>query len=146
MCAWCSTISHSTVQSDVSIQCSLMMMAGKMQTRHFSLISSIRAASKFTALPWCCSASNDALECRVCSGWRERPALGPGRDQRLDKHQHLLFQLYIYKPVCQSSGLRSHEVAWFQLSIVAADLNTSTGCLKMKEEEMTEKIKTFYFH
>ena len=76
----------------------------------------------------CCSASNDALECRVCSGWRERPAPGPGRDQRLQKHQHLLFQLYIYKPVCQSSGLRSYEVALFQLStqsILAADLNTS---------------------
>ena len=30
----------------------------------------------------CCSASNDALECRVCSGEsRERPAPGPGRDQ-----------------------------------------------------------------
>ena len=34
-----------------------MMVAGKMQTRHFSLISSIRAASKFTALSWCCSAA-----------------------------------------------------------------------------------------
>ena len=88
MCAWCSTISHSTAQSDVSIQCSLMMVAGKMQTRHFSLISSIRAASKFTALPWCCSA---AVHLMVhCSAESAVERAGKGQHQDLDVTSSLL--------------------------------------------------------
>ena len=55
----------------------------------------------------CCSASNDALKCRVGSGWGERPAPGPGRDQLPPlKYQHLPFQLYASRGI---KALRSES-------------------------------------